>query len=716
MVTFETVEAITGRPGMNAMRPRMTRPQTLDDVATGSSALCAGVLNDINRGDWLLLARSSTELKRAEKVLVDPASQTTRVDFTAQPVGRPVFLPLLANFVPIVRSMVGQVLSPSVVAGEIKGVRRKQQALEAEFRSARLSRFQLSRHLWAIRPILFRPIEPQGLFHFRARAAIFGHNVPNEAAAGATRSPSVPTIGQACVARILSLDTEVRELRPGSWIAFSRLVGASFITRIQSVDTATASYGKLSGRVSRVTLEQAFPSDWTNVSVADVTVLADARPINLAPLPVTEDVVGAELRLDRYIPGLAAGTPVAVTGERSDLLGVVESEVHKIRDVEIDDGFSVITLASAIAGPFARSTVSVNANVALATHGESGGQPIGHGDASAEGQMFRLPVVPLTHVGAANPKGLAAELEIRVDGILWSEVPSLRDAGRGARVYALRYADDGSVWVRFGDGKHGRRLPTGTNNVVARWRKGSGREGMVQTGQLSLLSGAPQGVKGATNPLPATGAADGETLDEARANAPLSVLTLDRIVTLRDYEDFARAFGGISKARAVWAWNGRARAVAITVAGAEGAVPTERDIDNLRTAITRASDSAATLAIMPYRPAWFRLQAIVNVDPAHSADVVLAAVESSLRDEFSFERRDLGQPVARSEVIRVIQSVPGVDWVDLDFFYRGDTPVLADMLFAEASRSGIRLGFGAAPVAAELLSIYPGAPDLRVAR
>ena len=53
----------------------------------------------------------------------------------------------------------------------------------------------------------------------------------------------------------------------------------------------------------------------------------------------------------------------------------------------------------------------------------------------------------------------------------------------------------------------------------------------------------------------------------ARRNAPLTVLTLDRIVSLRDYEDFARAFGGIAKALATWTWDGQRQGIFVTVAG-----------------------------------------------------------------------------------------------------------------------------------------------------
>lgn len=712
MVTFETVEAITGRPHLSAMRPRMDRDQTLDDIATANAALCQGVLTDIRRGDWLLLVRNDKTLFRAESITPDPPAQTTHIAFRAQAINPVVVLPLLMTYYPMVTSLAGRQLAPALIQSEISGKRRKQIAIESEFRAARISTHKVALHLNLRRFVPPAFPAPQGFFHFKTRAAIFGHNVPNEAAAGATPSPAPPVLATGTAS--LNLDAEYPELRPGSWIAFVRTAGTPFITKVSGVDTVSARQGKLTGRVTRVRLEASLPSGWGGVSSADVTVLADSRILPLAPIPVSEDISGPELRLDRYLPGLATGRPVAITGERADLPGVIESEIHTITDVELDDGRTVLTLATAITGPFARGKVSVNANVALATHGESGGQPIGHGDGSAMNQRFRLPVAPLTHIGAANARGLAAALTVRVDGLLWTEVGSLRDAGPQDRVYQLRYGEDGSVWTIFGDGVNGRRLPTGINNVVAWWRKGLGREAMVRAGQLSLLSGAPQGVKAVTNPLPATGGADSEGLEEARANAPLSVMTLDRIVTLRDYEDFARAFGGIAKAAAVWSWNGTSRAIALTVAGVAGDVPAERDIDNLRSAIGKACDHANALTILPYRPASFRMAAKIRIAPAFAPDTVKAAVAAALADHFSFERRGLGQPVFRSDVIAVMQAVPGVDWIDLDALYRGDTPTLANRLFAEAPRLGVRLGLGAQVVAAELLSLHPAGPDLMV--
>ena len=69
----------------------------------------------------------------------------------------------------------------------------------------------------------------------------------------------------------------------------------------------------------------------------------------------------------------------------------------------------------------------------------------------------------------------AGRLEIIVDGERWTPVKTLARCGPEGRCYEIRLEDDGSRLV-FGDGAHGRRLPTGAR-VEARYRLGGGRSG-----------------------------------------------------------------------------------------------------------------------------------------------------------------------------------------------------------------------------------------------
>jgi predicted phage baseplate assembly protein len=277
-------------------------------------------------------------------------------------------------------------------------------------------------------------------------------------------------------------------------------------------------------------------------------------------------------------------------------------------------------------------------------------------------------------------------------------------------VYVSRLGDDGKTTVEFGDGHEGARLPTGLDNVRATYKKGLGLEGLVEAGQLSLLPARPLGVVGVTNPLPSEGAEDPETLDGARDNAPGTVLTLDRAVSLRDYEDFALGFAGIDKALATWVWDGRTRRVVITVAGPAGApIPAGGATHTaLVQALGAAGDPRVAFGVVSFRPTHFRAALRVKVHPDHAAAVVLPAVEAALRAHFAFGRRRFGQPVALSEVIAAAHAVTGVVAIDVDRLFRTTPPGATPIVHPRLPAAMPRLDPGPVLLGAELLSLDPG--------
>jgi len=226
---------------------------------------------------------------------------------------------------------------------------------------------------------------------------------------------------------------------------------------------------------------------------------------------------------------------------------------------------------------------------------------------------------------------------------------------------------------------------------VAYYRKGIGLPGMVKAGQLITLLKRPAGVKSVVNPEDAAGAADPETLDEARSNATLKVLTFDRVVSLLDYEDFARAFSGIAKALATWTWDGEVRGVFLTVAGSDGAeVPEGSDLyNNLVSALQNQGDPYVALTVASFEPVTFTLTAYLQIDPSYQPALVTAQVQQALSDAFSYDARSFGQAVALSEVYEVIASVPGVIASDItEFYVTGDTPALNPLLVATYPLAG----------------------------
>jgi predicted phage baseplate assembly protein len=199
----------------------------------------------------------------------------------------------------------------------------------------------------------------------------------------------------------------------------------------------------------------------------------------------------------------------------------------------------------------------------------------------------------------------------------------------------------------------------------------------VDRKQISLLMSRPLGLVGVINLLPASGAQDPESLDEARANAPLTVLTLDRIVSVRDFEDFARAFAGIGKAQATVLWNGERQLVHVTVGGADGSPiePGEAILDTLLAAVDRARHPDQDVQIGSYIEQTFGATIRIGSAPGYRPADVRSAVYDTLLETFSFSRRSFAQSVTVSEILAEVHRVSGVTaavLADLD----GRDPVL----------------------------------------
>lgn len=374
---------------------------------------------------------------------------------------------------------------------------------------------------------------------------------------------------------------------------------------------------------------------------------------------------------------------------------------------------STLRLAKATTRSYDRRRLRINANVAPATHGETVQAIAGGGDASLANQRFILAQAPLTHASAATPGGSASTLEVRVNDVLWQERASLFAAPAEARVFETTRDDRGVTTLQFGDGIEGARLPSGSANVRVRYRKGLGVAGNVAAGTLTTLLSRPLGVTGVANPVAASGGEDAEPLERARENAPVTVLTLERAVSVSDYANFARSFAGIAKAHAAWIPVGPARGVFLSIAGVDGApVPEDgRTFVNLRDALRAHGDAQLPLSIVNHAGLHFRCRLAVKVLASHDADAVLGVVDAALRRHFAFAARQFGQAVSVDELAAVAQAVPGVEAVDVRRLHRADSAASRiPRLFARLPQATPT----APPAPAEILTLAEEGLELEV--
>ena len=333
-----------------------------------------------------------------------------------------------------------------------------------------------------------------------------------------------------------------------------------------------------------------------------------------------------------------------------------------------DATHTTLLLARDLAYCYRPDTVRIYGNVVRATHGETRQEVLGSGDASQASQSFPLRQSPLTYLAAPTPSGVESALDVRVNDILWHKTETLAGLSPKDRSYVTKTDDQDQTTIIFGNGREGARLPTDVENVLATYRTGIGPSGTVRAEQINIVVTKPLGVKEVINPLAATGGASREDRDQVRSNAPLAVTALDRLISTRDYEDFARTFAGISKASAVRLSDGHRQLVHLTIAGSED-IPVSEDSDlykNLREALLRYGDPFQAIKIARRFLKLLVISAKVRLDPDYIWEAVEPQIRNTLLERFSFRRRELGQDVVLSEVISTIQRVEGVVYVDVD--------------------------------------------------
>ena len=340
-----------------------------------------------------------------------------------------------------------------------------------------------------------------------------------------------------------------------------------------------------------------------------------------------------------------------------------------------------IHLASELLNCYDRTATTVNANVGLATQGMSVSEILGNGSASTPNQKFSLKQKPLTFVQAPTPTGRLSTLEVTANGVGWTEAPSLYQQAPSAGVFATLNQPGGSTDILFGDGAEGSTLPIGQNNVQANYRIGSGLSGNVAAGSITTLIDRPLGVSGVSNPLAATGGQDAQSVADIRTNAPLSVLTLGRAVSITDYQNFAQGFAGIARAYAIWIPSGPGRGVFITVAAAGGSAlpPGNPTLDYLVSALHNYGNPLIPIHVQSFLETLFSFSADIKYDPSYDAKAVKQNVLDQLRQSYSFTVRTFGQGVSADEIAAFIQSVPGVIASNVRSLTLGQTSKAGDL-------------------------------------
>ena len=510
------------------------------------------------------------------------------------------------------------------------------------------------------------------MFRWTRKFRLYGQLVPEKFLVGTPKSEGSyevtwtekqPLFDIAAGATSLNLDGVSSEIKPGHRLFLSSPTVKQVVT-VTAVSEVADTLGQVPATVTRVSFSPSTAAAIPDRRLAVLYLLAEPE-LEFTSAEYPDTVSGNTV----YVQADEVGD--FVEGRRlilDDLLAQPQSFAVTSSGVSSDGKHVALTLDAALSRPLDGATAFLYGNIAPATHGETVKQEtLGHGDASATFQTFKLAKSPVTFIpksGALN--GAGSTVEVRVDGVKWTERQTFYGAGPTDRVFVTSRDNDAVMTVRFGDGVTGARLTTGRSNVVAKYRHGLGLAGNVAEAAIRNLLDRPTGLRAVVNPSAAAGGADAESLDEARSNAPNTVRTFDRIVSLRDFEDYARQVAGVAKALAVVDWDGEEQAVYLTVAGDDGTVISGLQYQNLLDDLNSRRDPNRKMHVVPHVNIAVQVEAAIEVDPAYVIDEVQQAVEDALAAHFDFDNVALGRAVHLSEVFASIQAVAGVLGADVN--------------------------------------------------
>lgn len=267
---------------------------------------------------------------------------------------------------------------------------------------------------------------------------------------------------------------------------------------------------------------------------------------------------------------------------------------------------------------------------------------------------------------------------------LWKPQRDLLNSGPDQTEFVVEVEADGRAYLRFGDGRYGARPPVGAVFTVT-YRLGNGVRGNVGADALRHIVSSDPAIVKVTNPLPAWGGVEPESIEQVRQNAPSAFRTQARAVTPQDYAAVSNRHGEVQQAAASLRWTGSWHTVFVSVDRLGGAKVDDVFEADLRDHLEPYRMAGHDLEIDRPHMVPLEIAMRVEVQPDYFRSDVKAAVlrlfsnrilPDGRRGVFHPDNFTFGQTVYLSPLYAAAQAVEGVASVHIVTFQRRDAPGL----------------------------------------
>jgi hypothetical protein len=570
-------------------------------------------------------------------------------------------------------------------------------------------RHVMGRTIFTIKGKLKRTNRSDSVFGFKLKNVYkhFGHNAPSKIIKVVDDKVSeepvefLEDVEDKVNEKEFPLDSEVQDLLIGSTI----LVQGFFVTskwpenrncrtltlirQVTNIRVGLSEKGALSGHTSLIRLDQGVETTvgQTKFSKFDIRRMEfyeiSGAQLILKALGKVANKKGSKFFFygidDDAVGGLQGRTLAFVPKNKeltkSTVIGLDKDSGYLLLDRELDyKDF-----------PRQEPTTEIFGNLLVADQGESQSEVLDAGDGREEFQTLRLLNSPLTYFYSAKdipPE--VPELDVYVTNHLWKRVPSFINRKPADEIYIVRQDGNGNSWIQFGDGKRGRRLPSGLGNILAKYRIGSGATGKLKPETDVKALDKTDIIEEIHLYDKVSGGTETENERRAKEAAPRKIRSLGRLVSLDDYESEALSIAGVIKASSTLVLRRGTPMIIVKLLIDGGTEPDEilKGLERILLDYDRCRGTQSfPIDIKLAKFQYVYVEVDYGRDPTFLKDVIEQEIGEALsvfRKEqqdadsmgiFGVKQRKFGQEEYATRVEGAIQGVDGVVWAKVKAMY-----------------------------------------------
>jgi len=475
----------------------------------------------------------------------------------------------------------------------------------------------------------------------------------------------------------------VRQIQPGDWLLFTAAENSpgAVLAQVQSVaemvwdanagptaanatiaNTSSASTNTASPPVTTTTTTVSIPIPHTVLTMANFSGWDDATGVS-----VRFGWVSVGTLLDQPYDTWSGSPQSLVATSAQNFPAWDTPQPILLQDANgaglaasarASNGGQQLTLSNLTAPlPQLQPPFLVLPNLLPVTRGKTvANEVLGSGDPTNPAQDFQLSQSPVTYL--MQGAGYASTIQLTVNNLPWTEVPSFYGKSPDATVFVTREDNQGITHVMFGDGVNGARLPSGMNNIVATYRVGAGAAS-PPAGKLTVIAQSYPGLRSVLNPVAVIGGADADLPAQIVHDAPRSVLTFGRAVSVFDYQALAAQVPSVTRASAIWAWDAARQRSLVTVYVGD----TPGAAEAAKKALASVGDPNRPVRVKPAIQIAVTLGITLVVVPGMDTTIIGNAVTTALTDTevglFGAWNIGIGQTLFKSQIEEAVLGVQG---------------------------------------------------------